>query len=617
MKFKLLIKLLSDACIGSGMGDGLSVDLDVCNNDGIPYIPAKRIKGLFKDAAKEYSDNIEKIDYDSLFGAAVASGENKNITGELYFTDGIIKNIDNNKSYITTRTQIKIDKETGITADGSLRFINVVNKGTTFESEISIYDKNVDTKKLEAIAKLIKHIGVTRNRGFGLVKCYLELDKEGKDTIKVIDNANNKEFDLKIRIHNIEPLLIASNNKDVSLPYIPTTTILGFFANSYAKNHDLSNKESEEYKLFSELFLENKLLFSDAFISNSNYDEFIPTPNFILKLKNKDKDGNTKCLNMLMDDGNNLAKKAKLNGSYINITDFDKNNKDIDIKYPVFEYSYHLAKTSEDKEFFQYQSLSKDQYFIAKIKGDNALINKFINSFKIDVAYFGKSKNSQYGMCKLEFEKVEKNKTQNKFNLIVFDKYTPIELFKLNNVNVDELIKSFKNTVKSYSIDIKPRGGYNILWNLPKCDSYYITPGSYIEFKDIQNEIDNNLLDYVRVFNSDSLFKEKNELNLENNNESYKGDEIKIKAFEYAEKNKLDEKVNATQISHILGFVRKYNNYTELMNALKEKEIEKKNNDLYQLITKIKKNTDLNLEETYVFKTYFNTVFDLYKYEAR
>ena len=158
MKFKLIIELLSDACIGSGMGDGLSVDLDVCNNDGIPYIPAKRIKGLFKDAANEYSDNIEKIDCDSLFGVSVSSGEDKNITGELYFTDGIIKN--NNTSYITTRTNIKINKETGITADGSLRFINVVNKGTIFESEIAIYDNKLDTKKLEAIAKLIKHIGV-------------------------------------------------------------------------------------------------------------------------------------------------------------------------------------------------------------------------------------------------------------------------------------------------------------------------------------------------------------------------------------------------------------------------------------------------------------------------
>ena len=615
MKYKLMLKLLSDACIGSGTGNGLSVDLDVCNNDGIPYIPAKRIKGLFKDAAKEYSDNIEKIDYDSLFGVAVASGENKNITGELYFTDGIVKNIDNNKGYITTRTQIKIDKKTGITENSTLRFINVVNKGTTFESEISIYDKNVDTKKLEAIAKLIKHIGVTRNRGFGLVKCYLEPVKEEKDSIKIIDNSNNKEFDLKIRIHNIESLLIASNNKDVSLPYIPATTILGFFANSYAKSHDLSNKESEEYKLFSELFLENKLLFSDAFISNSNYDEFIPTPNFIMKQKNKDKDGNTKYLNMLKDSGDNPAKKAKLNGSYINIYDLKDDNKNIDIKYPVFEYNYHLAKTSKDKEFFQYQSLSKDQYFIAKIKGDNDLINEFINLFKSDVAYFGKSKNSQYGLCKLEFEKIEKNKLDNEFNLIVFDKYTPNELFKLDNLNVDELINSFKNKVKSYSIDIKPKGGYNLLWNLPKRDSYYITPGSYIEFEDTINEIDNNLLDYIRVFNSNNLFEEKYELKLENNNKSYKGDEIKIKAFDYVENNKI--RLNSTQISHILGFVRKYNNYSELLDALKEKEIEKKNNDLYQIITRIKKNTDLNLEETFIFKTYFNTIFDLYKYEAR
>lgn len=621
MKYILRIELLSDACIGNGTGNGLSVDLDVCTENGIPYIPAKRIKGLFKDAAKEYSDNIEKIDIDNLFGLAIASGENKNMPGKLFFGDGNIKGYKD--SYVTTRTQIAIDKESGITRDGSLRYINVVNKGTVFESLISIYEDDVDDEKLFEIVKLIKHIGVSRNRGFGLVKCRLTKEKEEANKIKVADNSNNQEFDLKIKINNVEPLLIASNNKDVSLPYIPATTILGFFANDYALKHDLSNKESQEYKLFSELFLENKIQFTDAFISNSNYDEFIPTPNFILRLKNKDESKNNKYLNMLEDAGQNLAKKAKLNGSYVNLTSINKDNEYIEVKYPVFEYNYHLAKTSKDKEFFQYQSLSKNQYFVAKVLGDNDLINKFISELT-DIAYFGKSKNSQYGMCKLEFEKVKKNKNDGKFNLIVFDKFTPVELLNLDNVN------STNEEIKSYSIDIKPKGGYNLLWNLPKLDSNYVTPGSYILFNDMLDSKDlldkyGNILNYVKVFDSKNLFKDKYEEKLENSKESNNGDPIKNKAFEYVYDKKAKIALNSTQISLVLDLIKKYDSFYDLDNALKRmdhsgKSIKEKRPVLYETIIKLKNGMqelglDINSNEQY--KTFFKTTLELYKYEKR
>ena len=51
---KLTIKLLSDLCTYSGDTYNSVVDTDVVyDENGIPYIPAKRIKGCIREAAEE------------------------------------------------------------------------------------------------------------------------------------------------------------------------------------------------------------------------------------------------------------------------------------------------------------------------------------------------------------------------------------------------------------------------------------------------------------------------------------------------------------------------------------------------------------------------------------
>ena len=47
---KIEMKLLSDAIPGSGEGLAGIIDADITYDEyGIPYIPAKRIKGILKD----------------------------------------------------------------------------------------------------------------------------------------------------------------------------------------------------------------------------------------------------------------------------------------------------------------------------------------------------------------------------------------------------------------------------------------------------------------------------------------------------------------------------------------------------------------------------------------
>lgn len=52
-KSQIRIELLSDLCAADGNGYNSSVDVDVCHDDcGLPYIPAKRLKGCLRECAQ-------------------------------------------------------------------------------------------------------------------------------------------------------------------------------------------------------------------------------------------------------------------------------------------------------------------------------------------------------------------------------------------------------------------------------------------------------------------------------------------------------------------------------------------------------------------------------------
>lgn len=66
---KITIKLLSDLCTCSGETYNSVVDMDVVyDENGIPYIPAKRIKGCIREAALEMKEMgfISEAQYENL-----------------------------------------------------------------------------------------------------------------------------------------------------------------------------------------------------------------------------------------------------------------------------------------------------------------------------------------------------------------------------------------------------------------------------------------------------------------------------------------------------------------------------------------------------------------------
>lgn len=183
MKYQIIF--LSDWHVGSGLAAGAETDAEVLKDENkLPYIPGKTIKGLLKAALYEMIavKHADKDSVDKLFGYEIKDKEGKvkeTCSGSLFFsnaslpvaeqkdvtpdlTDFLYKNI----------TQTKINSK-GVTENTSLRTMQVCMP-ITLEGEIRKFDGGLevtikpDEKVLiDKALKWVRRLGVNRNRGLG------------------------------------------------------------------------------------------------------------------------------------------------------------------------------------------------------------------------------------------------------------------------------------------------------------------------------------------------------------------------------------------------------------------------------------------------------------------
>lgn len=214
----LKLKLLSDALIGSGEGWGANIDSDVVFDEfGLPYIPARRIKGSLRESALEVVEMFEnsKInaasskDIDTLFGKPGQDHPAPISFSNLYLADyqsnrewmdWIIRQHSNYFSReIVLNTFSSIRQQTSISDEGtakenSLRTLRVLKKDHVFFGNVAFDPIDNDQLSLLAFSALnLRHLGTSRNRGLGSVKCCL-IDEKGPldgEYLKYLENKIN------------------------------------------------------------------------------------------------------------------------------------------------------------------------------------------------------------------------------------------------------------------------------------------------------------------------------------------------------------------------------------------------------------------------------------------
>lgn len=484
-KYKLTITLLSDLCAGSGEGNGVNVDITSSYDDyGLPYIGARRIKGVLRDHCEflknhQYSgvtsDRIDKLfgtpDIEGLISIANAEIKGaREIKACLDREDGKILNSKMiQRAYSTQRYNIEVE-ESGITKEKSLRLISAVPEGTVFESEVvlDISDTNAERDELislfENSVKLMRGIGMSRNRGFGEVSCKLdevhqEVEQGGELALEIGTDTKEISYVLKLR----EPVISDRN-------YISGSAVQGYFFTELAKK----GKDLAPY--FSHLS------FSPAY-PYKNGRVYYPSPFGLVeeKLEAHLKEG-AKTYSLV--DGYSPTSGVQ----YVKFGSFYRIEGETIYKTKVEEtVDYHFNK--EKKDIFTIESLKQGQCFAGSIRllGENSQAETELLKDIYDVVKegsgllkLGASSNNQYGGVEFSIRETDLDHAEpvsgREFVLEFLADAIYLDSFGVNKVGksaLEELVRAIFGRdlpieLKDIQMSTLSIAGYNRKWGLPK-----------------------------------------------------------------------------------------------------------------------------------------------------
>lgn len=439
-KYQMRITLKSDLCVGSGYSYAGVIDSDICYDaSGLPYIPAKRLKGCLREAAeliglgeKETEELFGKGGQDAPGGVFLGNAHLENyeeMRKELLHTGKAMGKYVTPQSileqFTTIKAQTKIE-ENGVAQNNSLRFIRTVNhyspldmEELCFVSEVSLPDLPEDhlEENLLRAAKAMRNMGMNRNRGLGSVRCQLVPCRQEKKT-EIDFSPIEKEdeiYTLKYFVRNEAPLVLSSGNDFKTEKYISGRSVLGYFAGAY-----LAAGGSGDSEEFEKLFLKNQVIYTGLYLSESGEDSkgrkvYYPAPAYIKRLKktkryvNASKEIPTEekeCAKRNIDTAyacGNGNQPKKLKGKFCCMEDGK-----LWVKEPETEIVYHHTRKSKRQNapdgnlLYTSEALREQQIFAGEIRGEGWAIRLLGGLLEQGSLRFGKSKSSQYGTCVLD-----------------------------------------------------------------------------------------------------------------------------------------------------------------------------------------------------------------------
>lgn len=421
---KIVIKLLSDLCTCSGETYNSIVDTDVTyEENGLPYIAAKRIRGCIREAALEMQEFgiISSQEYEEIFGTegnrksafslsnayisdyeTVKDDLKKTPFTELKSTQNVLN------QYTALRTQTAVDLKTGVADDNSLRTIRVIRRGLTFEAECT-WNKSVSRpESLGQAVSLVKHMGMSRTRGLGLVR--MELTDTGSDTKKqnhVLFGKDQLSEKNKItyRITLKSPVICKSpqGNQAATQDYIAGSKVLGLIAGALGK--DVYQKISIQ---------------GEELIVSNGYPVYkekrcVPARISLQKVKDQsyEKDGTMCIKDMLL-----LKSPKEIEGKQMtpaNISYIDENGTVIDVSTQI---SYHHQRPADKStghatgmdgsSFYQLASISEGQSFCGYIYADREQAEQIMEAISAcGEIRMGYGRSSEFGAVDFTFTSVE------------------------------------------------------------------------------------------------------------------------------------------------------------------------------------------------------------------
>lgn len=492
---KIRIQLKSDLCTYSGEGYNATVDTDVVyDRYGIPYIPAKRLKGCIREAGMELVDFdiIDEKVFKELFGT---EGD---APSAFLLSDAYPENYDSMvhdlkaapKRYTAqqvldlftyTRYQTAVSLESGAADKTSLRSMRVVKEGMVFETEISWREtlSNTEQEKKEALKKavsVVKHIGCSRTRGLGLVDMSL-VDKGGDSEAKV--DFEESEIAAKNRIcyeiYLDSPVICkeSTGNQAVTQDYIAGSKVLGLLAGQLGKDG------------YQELMKGSELIVSNAYIMCGT-NRTIPARKSWQKEKDQGYVENKMVvLDMICDPevGDKLMTPAGIHyvdemGTALSVdTEISYHHQRPDDK------SIGRANGKDKSTFYQLAAIQAGQRFGGYILADEEQAKKIVEAVRgMKNVRMGYGKNAEFGKVTFRLTKTEPLKEQDEIirdavvtlvsDLIMYNESgtpsTSISCLQEYLMEALEITEPEELTIEKTFLGFDTIGGYNTTWGRMK-----------------------------------------------------------------------------------------------------------------------------------------------------
>jgi len=540
---KIKLELLSDLCTASGEGLPGIFDNDVSYDKfGIPFIPAKRIKGCLKEAAleiRDVDDSFDQAAFDKLFG--LPGGEE----GALKIGNGYIPNYEeivkeleelsrdntygpylnpvNIQSYFTTyRAMTSIDPESQTAKDHTLRTVRLIRSGNVFFFDVELSERDSRcVNLLKKCCKVLRNIGLNRTRGWGEVKCSLEIKNEDKVAIQETNDSKIriqlereflKEESLRLTYSlKLRTPLFVSNRVDISSrsdTYISGSQILGFFASEYLRKTSTSEKAHKD-PVFRKLFLSNQVKFMNAYpVDEENY-RCMPIPLTFVKTKDKE-DQEDEYLDLANDETYQKVLEEEIQTSKLNGYFKVYNDGSFSLVRVEKEIQYHHRRPEDrtighaqrgNGQYFQMEAIREGQTFKGYIIGDFeslSLLKDLVDENK--KVRLGRSKTAQYAEAEFSIEKIEPLKNQEPFDEDFIEKGDKVAIYFISpmilfdetsgtvktdpRLFVDLLAKKFSGFVYDRSfVRLTKVSGFHRKWGMPKPQLDAFDAGTVIVLK--------------------------------------------------------------------------------------------------------------------------------------
>lgn len=499
------VELLSDTCFSSGEVYNSAVDTDVFRDEnGIPVIGGKRLKGCIREAAEELRDWGYMIDVEGIFGSkydrnsAIHISDARPEQYDQYISELSVRNdpmlvhpsrvLD---AFTYIRTQTAVDQE-GIADRNTLRSIRVIKKGLVFfapvEFRCSDEKKHEYEDQMVKICKAVRHMGLNRTRGMGSVKVSFEMDipeifKDRKPefiTAACQEGMSYSRLDYMLYLHSAVLCKSAAGGQTVCCPYIEGAKILGMIAEAY-KTEGKGNEE------FAKDTKDQSLICSNAYISDGER-RFEPADASLFVVKDDPRQGRCKAVDMgeLKDD--EIEKLSPLGDKFIcyNRQQAEEKKVDMEIRYhhsrPADKSIGHVVSSDSDNQMYQIESISAGQTFTGYILGSSDQIRKICELFEKRNHYrIGYNRSAEYGEVSIhvaglsENNEIEEGDSVDRFLLRL---NSPAILRRENGmVSPDEemILGQLKRKLDLPDLTIEKRflrfteiGGYNVTWNARK-----------------------------------------------------------------------------------------------------------------------------------------------------